>query len=327
LEVTRPHEVAGTLRSDVDKIFVNSIRHIIVHYHIFKNAGSTLRAILERNFGPHFASFDSAAYDQRIRPEQLIAYLRTNPNIAAISSHHLRPPVPQIKDIQFHEILILRDPLDRIRSMYDFYRRADTNKDPLTHEAKRLGIREFLTFVLETRPNLIINSQLNLVANGGAKIPEPADLTKAATVVKSAHVVGVAERFDTFALLAERYFRPFFPHLNFSYVPENVSPGRSDDLRARLNQFAAVCGQELYDRLWTGTELDRQLVQIAATECLQRAQNNSITEEDLRRFHRRVLVRKGASRIMYQTARIPRLCWRALGFVRRLAEPSASNYS
>jgi hypothetical protein len=248
------------------------MRHIILHYHIFKNAGSTFAGALERNFGVRFANFDSSQYNQQLQPEELSAFVRANPNVAAISTHHFFPPAPQIDGIQFHEVLILRNPLDRIRSLYDFFRREKVGENPLTLEAKRLNLAEFLTLLIETRPNLITNAQVNVIANRGKRIPTNADVERAMLFLRGAALVGVVERFDHCVLAAEHLLRPLFPNCDFSYVRMNVSPGRRSTMSARLKSFADECGQYLYKQILERNRLDAALVESAEAESYRRLQ-------------------------------------------------------
>jgi hypothetical protein len=268
------------------------MRHIIIHYHIFKNAGSTVAAMLERNFADRFASFDSPAHDKRLQPGELVAFVNSNPQVTAISSHHLRPPAPRIEGVQFYEILIFRHPLDRLRSMYDFYRSAAVNQDPLTREAKRLSVSHFFELLIRTAANLVTNAQLNLLANGGARIPDDQDAQRGLAMIKDFAVVGVAENFDECALTAEYRLHAPFPGLDLSYVPENVTRSRANDLELRLRRFAERCGQTLYRRLVELNRLDSGLVAAAAGESERRYVAAGLGAAQLREFRKRLRGKK-----------------------------------
>jgi Sulfotransferase family len=263
-------------------------RNVIVHYHIFKNAGTTVASALARSFGKEFASIDSSQYNRRLRPQDLIAFLNANLQVAAISSHHLRPPVPTMSGVNFYELLLLRHPLDRIRSMCDFYRQAAVNSDPLTEQAKRLSLPAFLKFLIDNMPNLLADAQLNLVANGGARIPNHADFDRATEIITTMRGVGVVEEMDIFSVVAEDSLRKVFPQLNLSHNRENVSRGRTHQLNLRLRRFAVDCGETNYEKLLSVNQLDTQLVELARTEARRRYQEIPSPETHLRAFRKRV---------------------------------------
>ena len=290
---------------------MDKIRHIIMHYHIFKNAGSTVVSALKRNFGENFATFDSARYNQRLQPEALVDFLKGRPNLIAISSHHFFPPLPPIDGIQFHEMLILRHPIDRLRSMYDFFRRMEVNENLLTVEAKRLTLPAFLELLIQIRPHLLTNAQVNVVANGGGRIPRKEDADRAIHSLKTVAVLGVVEAFELFALNAEHSLSQVFPRCDFSYIPENVSPGRERDLGSRLRQFATLCGQDLYSKIVSLNQYDTHLVEAAAVESRRRSQDIPFANFRIRELRTRGVRRKLFTGIANNQGRLQRFWNRA----------------
>ena len=290
-------------------------RDVIIHYHIFKNAGSTLATTLERNFGTRFVNFDSEDYNRRLWPHELVGFLQANAHVVAVSSHHLRPPAQPMPGTAIHEVLVLRNPIDRIRSMYDFYHRAMVNEDPLTVEAKRLSLPVFLEYVIEKWPNLIANAQVKLLANGGAKIPDREDAASAARLLGSLALVGVVEEFDICAVAGEHSLAKIFPALDLSYVRENVTQRRARRLDKRLRQFSAACGEALYRKLVSVNELDQELVTLTAAESRRRLQAIPSPEGHLRDFRKRVFRREVAYRLERGRERVTRAWSKAAGVI------------
>ena len=282
-------------------------RSVILHYHIFKNAGTTLSNALAKNFGTKFAEFDSSHYDRRLWPHELISFLTDNPHLAAVSSHHLRPPAPSLPGTNIHELLLLRHPLDRIRSMCDFYRTADVNSDPLTELAKKLTIPEFLKFIIDNRPNLIADAQVNLVANGGAAIPNDEDLDRATRIINKMCGIGVVEEMDLFALTTETRLRRIFSRLDLSHSRKNVSRGRARQLQPRLRRFSAICGEVIYEELISLNQRDLKLAELARTEARRRLQEIPSAEKQLKEFRLRVLRHELGSRVEKGCRHIERL--------------------
>ena len=123
--------------------------------------------------------------------------------------------------------------------MYDFYRTALPGSDQLTIRAKEMDLPSFLSLVIDASPKIVTNPQVNLIANRGAKIPDEEDLTRAAAIVRHAAVSGTTEEFNMCCATAECRLGEFFPNLDLSYVPENVTRGRRktlSDFKARVQK-------------------------------------------------------------------------------------------
>lgn len=268
------------------------MRHVIVHYHIFKNAGSTFATTLRRNFGPLYAEYEGRRPESQLSAADLVEYLQRHENVLAVTSHHLRPPKPDATGwLTVHDVLLLRDPMDRIRSMYDFYRTALPGNDQLTVRAKEMNQRSFLSFLMDVSPEIVTNPQVNLIANRGAKIPEEEDLVRAAAIVRNAAVPGTAEEFNMCCATAESRLGAFFPNLDLSYVPENVTRGRRKTLQARQAEFEKMCGPQLYAQLLERNQFDARLHEVASAELHTRFEGLESPKARLSDFKSRVQVR------------------------------------
>ena len=50
------------------------MRHVIVHYHIFKNAGSTVDSVLKNNFGDRCGSIEGRNPWDTLCPDDILKY-------------------------------------------------------------------------------------------------------------------------------------------------------------------------------------------------------------------------------------------------------------
>ena len=248
----------------------DSRRQVILHYHIFKNAGTTVESILKNNFRARFARFDSDDYNSTLSNDALLEFLAVHPEVVAVTSHHLRPPKPVDDRFVFHDILFLRHPVARLWSTYEFYRRSDLETDPLAGAAKTRSAQEFLHLLMEDYPYHANDAQVNMIANAGERLPTDSDLPPAAGVIRQATVLGVAELFDESAVSAEYSLSRAFGGVDFSYVAQNVSAGRPMSLEAQLERFQKHCGTEIFDRIMKLNQLDLALLEIARSEVSRR---------------------------------------------------------
>jgi hypothetical protein len=258
--------------------------------------------------------------DEAGRPGEKLAegdflhLLQSHPEIAAVSSHTLWSPLPKAENIHFREVLFLREPLDRLRSMYDFYGRSPVSPHPLTRKAKELDLQSFLKYLISSHPHLVQNPQLRALATSGARVPVRCDLDNAAMLVRRAAVVGTVELYDKTLATGERHLRKIFPSLDLSNIPKNVSQGRANDLQLRLKQFEAECGTDLCAELKALNKLDSELVAMAADEATRRFLELPVPNAVLRSFQKRVQQRV-RRRIRIQ--RYHQICERARDFLRR----------
>lgn len=276
-------------------------RPVIVHYHVFKNAGSTVDFILRRNFGDRFLSFDGPEPWSVIPSDEVLRLLLDRPELSAVSSHQARFPVPRHATLQVHPILFLRHPLDRIGSVYRF-ERAQVEDNPGSRQAKARGFADYVRWRLEGPFRIVVqdfhtlylsDAQIGL-ADPRAARAEPRHLEQATRVLAS-HVFGLVERFEDSMVLFDDALRGPFPRLDLAWAPQNVSAGRKDDLEERLDDLRHELGAELYARCVEANRLDLELYTFA----------ERLFEERLRRIEdlgrRRSRLRERAQRLLTTT--------------------------
>ncbi len=102
-------------------------RTIILHYHLFKNAGTSVDAILKRNFGDKWVTREFPPTGEN-NTSMVEEWIQETPEAVAYSSHTMMGPIPQIEGVRVISFMLLRDPIERIKSAYRFERtqQADT---------------------------------------------------------------------------------------------------------------------------------------------------------------------------------------------------------
>ncbi len=240
------------------------MRFVILHYHFLKNAGMSVESILHRSFGSRYSSIDTTERDGHVTEEMLLDRLRLDPLLQAVSSHQIRYPTPCVQGFLFFDLCFLRDPLDRIRSMYDYFREKPQESDPVSDFANRFSLGGFVAELIREMPWYIHDAQVNLLANGIANdIPQPGDFERAVSKMLRTSFLGVVDKFQESLAAGEHFLRPVFPTLDCTMEVENVSESRAGELRE-------ACEPAVYDELVRMSACDTKLVELARAEVLRR---------------------------------------------------------
>lgn len=247
------------------------MRFIILHYHILKNAGTTIENVLDRNFGERLARLDTDHRDGRIEQRDIVEYLDRHPHIEAISSHQIHYPVPAASGYLFFDWCFLRDPIDRLRSTYDYFRQHPAEGDPLSESANELDFALYIRRLLDRFPEQVDNPQTNLLANGEAdRETVPEDLPRAFECMRQIVFLGVVDLFAESVAAGRHRLRAVFPRLDFAASPANVSGGLGGSVSSRRLQFREAVGRAVYGEVQRLNALDFRLLRAARAEVRRR---------------------------------------------------------
>lgn len=267
-------------------------RFVIVHYHIFKNGGSTIESILEREFGHRFATLHDTRSSATLNGKHVASFLRRHPHVSAISSHHLRYPKPSIRHTIVFDCCFLRHPLDRLDSVYH-YLRTIAPADAASERARRLSVREFLRQLANESPHMVNDVQVTQLACAGAftRPAHAADLERASAIVSDMAIPGLVEMFDESLVAAEYFLRPAFPGVRLECVAKNVSRpaglGVSNPVGDGQQRLAEAWGGDLYEDLLRLNQLDLELFRRAQKEIVRRIALVPQSEQRLAEFRAR----------------------------------------
>ena len=247
------------------------MRLAILHYHIFKNAGSTIEDILDHSFGERFAKLETPAHEGLISNPDLVRFFDARPGLRAFSSHQVRHPLPGARGYLFFDICFLRDPIDRIRSIYTYFRQRQNPADPMSDLANRTALGDFTAGMIQDFPLFVKNVQVNLLACAGdSDEPEPRDLDLAIQRMLATSFLGVVDCFDQSVAAGAHALRCAFPELDCARPAINVSDGLHGTVASRTEKLRQACSQEVHEELLRLNALDRQLVDRARAEVLHR---------------------------------------------------------
>lgn len=233
---------------------------VCLHFHIFKNGGSTLEWIFNKNFPKHVLSIDGKSPEDILSIDKILEYLKKHPKTKAISSHQIRFPVP--KDSKFHliPILFIRHPIDRAFSIYSFKKKENDNSIG-TIKARNLNLKDFIKWNLELRGYMVMKNfqTLFLVGKGVRGLPTQEDFQVACDQINSCDVIGVVDRMDESLVVAEEILKNYFRDIDLSYVPQNVSKDRKGDMMNRIESGKQQIGEEIMNSLIEQNQFDMML--------------------------------------------------------------------
>jgi hypothetical protein len=220
-------------------------RAVILHAHLFKNAGTTIDSILEKNFGNNFCD-DRNDAEFRSNKDYLSSLLEANSRLIAVSSHSVPLPITEIENIKVYLIAIVRHPIARIRSVYDFERKQAA-KTPGAIYAKKLNFAEYVEWRM--RPDVggtIRNFHVNYFTSQYKGIDVSKRLNLALEYIREHVLIGSVEKFDLSLELFKQALLSDFPDFETGYVQQNVTNVRKLALHEQIDGIKQELGDYLY---------------------------------------------------------------------------------
>jgi hypothetical protein len=266
------------------------MRFVLLHYHILKNAGSTVEEILYQNFRDRLLRYDIPNRDEEVTQAHLVSLLEEHPEVSAFSSHQIYYPVPQAPGFLFFPLCFLRDPLDRIRSIYDYFRDKPSEGDPISELAARVGLGEFTGHLVREYPWMVNDVQVNMLSNGLVNDQPKGleDLERATERMLATSFLGVVDCFNKSLIAGQHSLRTIFPNLDCGQAPVNVSGGMGSSVAARIEKFRAACDTSTWSELVRMNQMDQELLNRARAEIDRRFQQIGDGEKKLYALSHRI---------------------------------------
>ncbi len=286
-----------TIRGALEKVLTGkkrkSGRAILLHCHLFKNAGTTLDHCLARNFGDSFIDHRDD-HAMRRGAEFLGPYLEEHAGITALSSHHVQFPLPESNAFELLPIIALRHPIERARSVYEFERRQEADTIGAI-KAKELDFADYVRWRMlpDTAPTIRNFHCAWCVSVTDAPIGEVEYLQAVAELTRTPGLV-IVERYDEAMVLLEHVLAPYYPGIDLAYTAQNVTPGPRGELQARIDAIYEELGPELTHEFREKNHWDVQLYENATAIFNERIGQLGSLDERLANFRTRCqLLTKG----------------------------------
>jgi hypothetical protein len=242
------------------------LRTIIVHYHIFKNAGSSVDRLLHLAFDTGWAPLEGSTPTSLLRPHDLSMFIGGRAEIVAVSSHLLRPPSPP--DLHVLPVILIRHPLDRAFSVYSHFRRNhhDLHAGAVAQQG---SFSQFVLWCLDNKTlggMVIANYQTIHLSEASFRnghiyqaVANKHDLQHALRYLSGAVCFGTVDLFDAAMSRLRQAAAAINLIIPAATVAENTTPGRPDDLDERLYVAERLLGPTLHHRYIHENELDYRL--------------------------------------------------------------------
>lgn len=232
------------------------MRTVIFHYHLFKNAGTSLDAIFKENFSEEHNEWLTKEFsnENQENRKQVRQWILDNPQAKCFSSHTAMLPPPIIEDVKIFVVIFIRHPLDRISSAYAF------EKNQIGEGFGAVLARNTdLKGYIETRLSLIHDRQCrNFHTFRFAQMleTEQSELEKSLETAEKLPFVGVVEYFDQSIEKLKALLKNDFNSIELKSIQKNVSQNSKLTIEDKLISLKNNLGDETFYKLLKCNEDD-----------------------------------------------------------------------
>jgi hypothetical protein len=254
---------------------------IVAHYHLFKNAGTSVDIILKQNFGSSWSKIEFPTNDQDSNSELVKEWLmKEQKHISAFSSHTAIFPLPKLDNLVLLPIVFLRHPIARLWSAYKFERK---HKKVLNQSIKLAQEQDFAGY---------LNSYLDLPHSRSRSCrnfqtyrfswlnsqPNQTELEQALSGLDLLPIVGLVDEFDLSMKLYQQAIAKYYPSFQLKLVHKNITSPRNISLAEQLDIIYQQLDKDTYQRLLDANQDDLQLYLAAQKKLLAQSvtQNQAV---------------------------------------------------
>ena len=222
-------------------------RNVILHFHLFKNAGTSLDALLKENFPTQWLTKEFES-NKALNHLQLVDWIKQFPEAACFSSHTAKLPPPEIEGVNIFPLIFMRHPIDRIASVYLFEKkqggdgkwptiaRNTSFKGYLEERLIRSADRQCINFHVERFASMFPN-------NIGS------EFERAKLAVETLPFVGIVEDYEGSIRRMTEWLKPHFPSFKANVHRLNTTRDSELSLERKLEAIREEVGDEIYDLL------------------------------------------------------------------------------
>lgn len=241
---------------------------IVAHYHLFKNAGTSVDVILNKNFASSWQKIEFPKIAQQSNSGLVKDWLLNHQDISAFSSHTAMFPLPTLTNTILLPIVFLRHPIVRMWSVYKFERKHKKILNKSIKLAQEHDFAGYLNYQLDQPLNRScrnfqtfrfswLNAQANL-----------SELERALSGLDSLPIVGIVAEFNLSMKYYSKAIAQYYPSFQFKSVHKNITSERHLSLENKLDEISSNLDQTTYQRLLDANHDDLQLYDVAKQKLL-----------------------------------------------------------
>ena len=235
------------------------MRTVILHYHLFKNAGTSLDAAFKENFkGDEWVTAEFPGQLAKNR-EMVKQWIIDNPQAKCFSSHTAILPPPQIEGVKVLPVIFMRHPIDRIASAYAFEKKqgGDSFGAVMARNTDFKGYVEVRLSLPNDRQCRNFHMQRFATMFGEQQGTE---FERAKMAIDKLPFVGVVEDFTgSLGRLEDWLKKEGFDDLKIKPVEKNVSRGTKKSLREKIDEISKELGHSVWELLQNANANDIEL--------------------------------------------------------------------
>lgn len=209
-------------------------RVVIVHYHLFKNAGTSIDRALKAQCGKRWTSIESDHGDRKLPTNMLRELILSRPELLAISSH-TAPIEPHLlgDDLHIFPIVFLRHPIDRMRSAYDFERHQGAETFG-SRTARAMDFPGYVEHFIRHRSSRSFRDYQSYCLADASSDRQRGELDRALDGMGRLAFVGVVEHYEISLREIERRMQRLLPAFRLTVEHANAGGRDQSSLELRL---------------------------------------------------------------------------------------------
>ncbi|TVU71286.1 sulfotransferase family 2 domain-containing protein [Cobetia crustatorum] len=232
------------------------MRKVILHYHLFKNAGTSLDAAFKECVKPEEWVTKEFPGQPKANREQVAQWILDNPQAKVFSSHTAHLPPPSLEEVKVLPVIFLRHPIDRIASAYAFETKqgGDSFGAVLARNTDLSGYIETRLALPHDRQCRNFHMQRLAMMFGEQQGDE---FTRANYALEQLPFIGIVEKFaDSMIRLEKWLLSEGFEEMRLKPVEKNVTRDTKRTLDEKLIEFKKRISPEVYNKLIEANEDD-----------------------------------------------------------------------